>query len=442
MKQIKVGIISLGCDKNRVDCENMIGFLSQAFSIVTDASEADVVIINTCAFIESATNESIEAVMDIAATAPEAKIIVTGCLPMRYPSIAEQNLMPEVSAYLDNHHYTDIVETVYNVLKGERVIRKNSTLHPVEASKDRVLTTPLHYAYLKIAEGCNNGCAYCAIPGIRGRYVSTPLEELVEEAERLIEQYGTQELILVAQDVTRYNHEGRGLMDLLDALEALPVRTIRLMYCYPEMVTTELLDRIEKSDKIAKYIDIPMQHAADSVLRRMRRRSTHASLVRVLDYIRQNTHIAVRSTFMVGFPGEREEDVDELCAFLRKYRLEYAGFFPFYREEGTPAYEMDGQLPKKVKLSRLKRVETLQSAIMREQAEARIGKDVTVTCDTIDYDRGCFVGHAEFMHPEIDNKVYFTADSPVETGGIYRVHINKVDHLDLVGKAIEEITND
>lgn len=430
----KVGLIALGCDKNRVDSENMLGFLSRDFDIVSSYEEADVVIINTCSFIESAVQESIDAIMEAAKTT--AKLIVTGCLPMRYPTIAEQNLMPEVSAFLDNHHYDQIADTVRRVVAGERIIQKNGAPQVVPVSNNRILTTPMHYAYLKIAEGCNNACAYCAIPAIRGRYIATPLEDLVEEAQRLYDNYGVQELILVAQDVTRYSYQGRNLLDLLDALETTPIPTFRLTYCYPELVTKELIDRVESDPRIAKYLDIPMQHASDAVLKRMRRRSTHDGLVALMDYIRLHTHITVRSTFMVGFPGETKEDIIILKQFLREYRLPYAGFFAYFREEGTASYDFDDQIPERVKQKRLKEVEQCQSAIMEEVAKGHIGHTLVVRADAIDYDKQCFVGHADFMHPEIDNKVYFGAEFPIEVGEQYRVTIQSVQCLDLIGTAI------
>ncbi|MBQ4443865.1 MAG: 30S ribosomal protein S12 methylthiotransferase RimO [Clostridia bacterium] len=429
--RVKVGVVSLGCDKNRVDSENMLGFLSEEFEIVSSYEEADVVIVNTCSFLQSAVKESIDVIME-AATHP-VKIIVTGCLPMRYPEIAENDMMPEVSAFLDNQHYTTIVQTVYNVLEGKKEVRKNTEVKPVAASPDRILTTPRHYAYLKVAEGCNNRCAFCAIPKIRGPYVSTPAEELVEEAKRLVDD-GVRELILVAQDVTRYRDGDVDLIGLIDRLEKTGVETIRLTYCYPEQVTEALLDRIERDEHLAKYIDVPMQHASDDVLHAMRRRSKAEDLRKMMDYIRRNTHIRVRSTFMVGFPGETEEDVDELVDFLVTYRIEYAGFFSFSREEGTPAYAMP-QIPAKVKKARLKRVESVQSAIMREIAEGYVGKEVTVTMDAVDYDRNRFVGHPKWAHPEMDNKVYFGADFPVEMGCDYVVRIEKASRLDLVGTA-------
>jgi ribosomal protein S12 methylthiotransferase len=304
----------------------------------------------------------------------------------------------------------------------------------VETSASRVLTTPMHYAYLKIAEGCNNRCAFCAIPYIRGPYVSTPADVLAQEAKRLVDN-GVQELILVAQDVTRYRDGDCDLMGLLDRIEESGVRTIRLMYCYPEQVTEALLDRIERDPQLAPYIDVPMQHVSDTVLKGMCRRSTEADLRRMMEYVRAHTHIAVRSTFMVGFPGETEQDVDALIGFLQKYRIEYAGFFAFSAEEGTPAFSMP-QIPAKVKAKRLKRVETVQSEIMREIARGYVGQVIEVTMDDVDYERNCFVGHTDRMHPEIDNKVYFGADFPVQAGCRYRVHVDKISKLDLVGSAI------
>lgn len=436
---MKVGAISLGCDKNRVDTERLLGFVLEAgHQIVNNIDEADAVIVNTCAFLQSAVKESLDTVFDVRSHQNVKYLIVAGCLPMRYLSeLSAEDGLKEADALLDNSCYDRIGEVLDRLQKGEKVVLTNAGGR--ERVKERVVTTPYHYAYLKVSDGCDNKCTFCAIPGIRGAYKSTPIESLVKEAEGLVAQ-GVKELILVAQDVTRYGTDLYGepkLIDLLKALTALPVDKIRLLYCYPDMCTDELVDYIDAEPKIAKYIDMPMQHASDGVLKRMNRRDDRASLLDRIAYIRsKKSDIAIRSTFMVGFPQETEEEFDDLLRFLSETRLDNVGFFAYSKEEGTPAARMKGQVPASVKKERLKKAEALQSAIAEQKAKEKIGKVLTVSYDGIDYDKQCFYGHTERLCPDVDAKVYFTSEEPVEIGESYDVLVKSTKKLDLYGVTV------
>ncbi|MBR5987336.1 MAG: 30S ribosomal protein S12 methylthiotransferase RimO [Clostridia bacterium] len=436
---MKVGAISLGCDKNRVDTERLLGFVLQAgHRIVNDVDEADAVIVNTCAFLQSAVKESLDTVFEARSHKNVKYLIVAGCLPMRYLSeLTAADGLKEADALLDNSCYDRIGEVLTKLEKGEKVVMTNAGGR--ERVESRVVTTPYHYAYLKVSDGCDNKCTFCAIPGIRGAYASTPIESLVKEADGLVGQ-GVKELILVAQDVTRYGSDLYGepkLIDLLRALIALPVEKIRLLYCYPDMCTDELIDFIDSEPKIAKYIDMPMQHASDGVLKRMNRRDNRRSLLDRIAYIRgKKSGIAIRSTFMVGFPQETEEEFEDLLSFLEEARLDNVGFFAYSKEEGTPAARMKGQVPQSVKKQRLKKAEALQSAIAEQKAKEKVGTVLYVTYDGIDYDKQCFYGHTERLCPDVDAKVYFTSDEPIEIGESYPVLVKKTKKLDLYGQTV------
>ena len=436
---MKVGAISLGCDKNRVDTERLLGFVLQAgHRIVNDVDEADAVIVNTCAFLQSAVKESLDTVFEARSHKNVKYLIVAGCLPMRYLSeLTAADGLKEADALLDNSCYDRIGEVLTKLEKGEKVVMTNAGGR--ERVESRVVTTPYHYAYLKVSDGCDNKCTFCAIPSIRGAYASTPIESLVKEADGLVGQ-GVKELILVAQDVTRYGSDLYGepkLIDLLRALIALPVEKIRLLYCYPDMCTDELIDFIDSEPKIAKYVDMPMQHASDGVLKRMNRRDNRRSLLDRIAYIRgKKSDIAIRSTFMVGFPQETEEEFEDLLSFLEEARLDNVGFFAYSKEEGTPAARMKGQVPQSVKKQRLKKAEALQSAIAEQKAKEKVGTVLYVTYDGIDYDKQCFYGHTERLCPDVDAKVYFTSDEPIEIGESYPVLVKKTKKLDLYGQTV------
>ena len=337
----KVGVVSLGCDKNRVDTEKMLATLANSnHTLVSSIEEADIVIVNTCAFIHDAKEESVDTILEIA-NYKDKKIIVTGCLSQRYADDL-LNDISEVSAVMGTNQYTKILDTISRVEKGERV---KDLVTEDKFTTGRIVTTIPHYAYLKISDGCNNHCTYCSIPSIRGKYKSYPIQDLVNEAKNLIDE-GVQELILVAQDVSRYGEDLYGenkLIELISELEKLDIKTIRLLYMYPEKITDELISKIASSAKIAKYLDVPFQHASNKILKLMNRHQAKEQYITLIKKLRE-ADIAIRSTFIVGFPNESEEDFKELKEFVQNNNIDYAGFFSYSREEGTPADKMKGHI--------------------------------------------------------------------------------------------------
>ena len=438
----KIGIISLGCDKNRVDTENMLAFLQKdGYTFTGDPADSDIIIINTCAFIESAKKESVDTILEMAEFKTSGKckcLIVSGCLTQRYMDELKDDLT-EVDIFLGTAGYKDLPELLAK-FNGEQVTHCNDINKREEFNGDRVLTTPYHYAYVKIAEGCNNNCTYCAIPSIRGKYTSRKIEDIVSEVEGLIKSYGIKEINIVAQDITRYGEDIYGevkLIELLEQLSKLNVRWIRLLYCYPELVTDTLIAYIGSNPKIVKYIDIPMQHASTGVLKRMNRRVTHEQLVSLIARIRNVVpEMAIRTTFIVGFPGETEEDFDTLAKFITESRFDKCGFFAYSREDGTPAYKLDGQIDEDIKSERVAKLYAIQEAIMAEKCEAMIGMSVDVMYEDVDYDRQCFIGRTKTDAPEIDGVVYFNSVQPLDIGEIYSVKITSTDGVDLIGETV------
>ncbi len=431
------GMISLGCDKNRVDAERLLGIIrGKGYTVTDDIAEANILIVNTCAFLESARKEAIETVLDCDAYRGGAleKIVVSGCLPEKFigelfPSLTEGDVFLGCN---DADELLSAIERSYT----EGRVNAVGTGH--ESEGGRILTTPLHYAYLKIADGCNNHCTYCLIPKIRGRYRSYSMESLLKEAEALGD---LSELILVAQDTTRYGSDLYGenmLSALIRRLSALEnVEKIRLLYCYPDVIDDKLIAEIAQNDKVIKYIDIPLQHSEDAVLKRMNRKGSRAEYLALIEKLRRAVPgIAVRSTFIAGFPGETEEEVAALANFLREAKLTNCGFFAYSREPDTPAYRLKGQVPAREKQRRVKQLYEVQRGISEEFLRGKVGKSVEVLCDGIDYDRNCFVGRAYWQAPDIDGKVYFTA-SHAEQGQTYRINIGSADSYDLFGAAEE-----
>ena len=396
-----VHLTTLGCDKNRVDAEKILAsFLNVGYVIEQDPEKASVLVVNTCGFIDSAKKEAISVIFDAIdiKNTTGAKLVVTGCLAERYQDSLKADI-PEIDYIVPLACNKDILSIIGDIA--------------VEV-EDRVLTTPPHYAYLKIADGCNNHCAFCAIPSIRGRYISTPIEKVVEEAKRLVNGYGVKELILVAQDVTRYGLDLYGkyaLVDLLKELVKLDVTWIRLMYCYPELVSDELLDFIANNDKVSKYLDIPLQYASDNILKAMCRRNSEADARALISKIREKLpNVVIRSTFMVGFPGEPEEDFETLIRFITDMRLDNVGFFAYSREEGTKSYLMKNQVSAKLKKERLKKVFLAQQQIAFIKAGERVGKTYDVLYEGIDDKKQLFYGRSYGEAPDIDGKIYFKAD--------------------------------
>ncbi len=434
---MRIGAISLGCDKNRVDSEKMLARLSSGgHIIVSDASEADILIVNTCAFIDKAKEESIDEILWAISEKNDGTVkhvIVCGCLAQRYADDLKAEF-PEVDAILGVGNYDEILGAIERISKGERVT--------ATACKDlffekRVLTTPYHYAYLKIADGCDNHCTYCAIPSIRGKYRSESIDNLLSEA-KILSDDGVKELILVAQDVTRYGVDFDGkphLTELVRKLEELDFEWIRLLYLEPEMVDDELIEFIANEPKIVKYMDIPFQHIDSGVLKRMNRHTDEQSTRELVKKVKA-AGTTLRTTFICGFPGESEEAHRLLCEFVSEGNLDFAGFFAYSREEGTPADRLGGHIDETEKERRENELCEIQQEVISKRNARLKGSVVKVIYDGIDYDRQAFIGRAAFQAPDIDGVVYFTSDSEVRIGEFYEVEIVGAEGVDLLGRVI------
>jgi len=432
---MKIGAISLGCDKNRVDTEKMLARLTEGgHVIVSDVGEADILIVNTCAFIDKAKEESIDEIL----WAIEQKqkhtvkyVIVTGCLAQRYEETVKAEF-PEIDAILGVKNYDDILKAVESVSAGERV---SGTACKDMFYGKRVLTTPYHYAYLKIADGCDNHCTYCAIPSIRGKYKSEKIEDLLKEA-KILSDDGVKELILVAQDVTRYGIDFDGkphLIELVKELAKLDFEWIRLLYLEPEMVDDELINFVASEPKVVKYMDVPFQHIDTAILKRMNRHTTEESTRALVKKI-NDAGITLRSTFICGFPGESEEAYNKLLGFINEGYIDYAGFFAYSREEGTPADRLEGHIDEDIKESRAEKLTAVQQSLIERRNKSAIGAVVRVIYDDIDYDRQLFVGRTSTQAPDVDGVVYFTSDKEVNIGEFYDVEICGTDGVDLLGR--------
>ena len=446
---MKIGFVSLGCPKNQLDTEVMLHTVaSRGYEITPDETQADVVIINTCAFIESAKRESIDNILDIAWLKKHRSlkaIVVTGCLAERYREKIFEEL-PEVDAILgvgSIHNIVDAIESVTSKKKKGSKPRFSSfeSTETLKLGGDRILTTPDFTAYLKIAEGCDNRCTYCAIPAIRGNYRSRSIEELVAEAKDL-ESLGVKELNIVAQDITRYGIDLYGeyrLPALLRAItEATSIPWIRLLYCYPDKITDELIAEIRDNDRILKYIDIPLQHISDNILRSMRRRGDSAMVRNVISKLRSEIPgIVIRTTFITGFPGETEEDFRQLCEFVHEMKFEHLGVFPYSREEGTPAYEFPDQIDEQVKQDRADIIMRDQLEINEARNRSMIGKTITVLCEDYDPVSELHFGRSAADAPEIDGKIYFRANRRIAPGTFVEVILREVMDYDLIGRAVE-----
>ena len=440
---IKVGMVSLGCPKNQMDAELMLAKIEQAgFEITADSGYSDVVIVNTCGFIADAKAESIENILEFAQLKKEKqikKIIVTGCLAQRYQQeLADE--IPECDAVLGLGANEDIADVIRRVMAGE-TIRSFPSRDSWCLDGSRVLTTPHFFAYLRIADGCDNRCTYCAIPNIRGNLRSRSMENILAEARALVAT-GVKELVLVAQDTTVYGRDLYGESRLPELLTELckidDLKWIRLLYCYPEHITDELLSVMAREEKVANYMDIPLQHAAGHVLKRMNRPGNRESLTALIGRIRSAIpDITLRTTVMVGFPGETEEDFEELCEFIKDARFQRLGCFAFSPEEDTPAYRMTEQIEDEVKFRRRDIVMEEQSRISDACNEAMVGKTVTVLVESFDRYAECWFGRTEGDAPDIDGKVFFTATRPVQPGDMVEVEIIDTMDWDLIGEMKE-----
>ena len=439
---MKVAFISLGCAKNLVNTEQMMALTRDAgYELVSDPEGADVAVLNTCGFIDSAKSEAIQNILELAALKDAGKLgklLVAGCLSQRYQSELEQE-MPEVDGVLGTGSYTDIVSALEEVTAGGHPRRFGDIDH-TEEDGARVVSTPPYTAYLKIAEGCDNRCSYCIIPYLRGRYRSRSMESLLAEAKALADR-GVQELIVIAQDITRYGTDlygRRRLGDLLTELCKLPFHWVRLHYLYPDEVDDDLIDVLAREHKILKYIDIPLQHINDGILKAMNRRSTKAEIIALLHKLRQRLPgLVLRTSLICGLPGEGEAEFEELCQFLQDAGIERAGIFQFSPEEGTPAAVMEHQVEPEVAARRVELLVELQSRVMDAYNESRLGETLEVLCEGFDPDMGCYAGRSYADSPDVDGRVFFTAAGLVPAGTFVNVRITGTSDGDLTGE-IEE----
>ena len=439
----KVGFISLGCSKNLVDSEVMLHNLRAAgFELTPNEEEAEIIVINTCGFIESAKKEAIENILDAAYLKENGNcrhIIATGCLVERYREEVMREL-PEIDALVGIGSLDDIAEACRAVMRGEKYIsfkdKETSAL-----GGDRVITTGPHTAYVKVSEGCDNLCTYCAIPLIRGKHRSRSIEDIVEEVKTLDKQ-GVKEINLIAQDTTRYGLDLYGEYSLARLVRAITRETsipwIRLLYCYPDKITDELIEELRSNDRLLKYMDIPVQHISDSVLERMNRHGGKALILDAIRRLREGVPgIILRTTAMVGFPGETDGDFTELCEFVKTVRFDRFGAFTFSPEEGTAAADMPDQIDEQVKQDRYDILMQTQLTVSEEKNEEKIGSRLTVLCDGYDEENDVYYGRSYADAPDVDGKVYFKSNDNIAVGDFVQIEVTEALDYDLVGEIAE-----
>lgn len=435
-----VSLTSLGCSKNLVDSEHMLALIKAAgYEIVADEDDADVIIVNTCTFIESAKTEGIECILELARCKQNncKALIVTGCMAQRYK---EQILteIPEVDAVVGVNEYDRIVEVISELDNDKHGILCCKDTYMDNCELARLRTTPPYTAYLKIAEGCDNHCTYCVIPSVRGKYRSRKIEDIIAEAKELAAD-GVKEVVVIAQDTTRYGRELYGEYKLPELLTELckidGFEWVRVHYCYPELVTDELIEIFAKEDKLCKYFDIPIQHASDNILKRMGRRTNKAQITSLIKKIREQIPDAIiRTSLIVGFPGESEEDFEELCDFVRNMKIERLGVFAYSREEDTPAYNMENQIDDEEKERRREIVMMIQSEISEKISADKIGSVVRVLVEDKDEIIKSYYGRTYADSEEIDGKVFFKSDRKIKAGEFVDVLVEQAMEYDLFGK--------
>ena len=452
--------VSLGCDKNLVDSEKMLGLLNEAgYRVAQEESEADAIVVNTCCFIHDAKEESVETILEMAEWKKKGRLkalIVTGCMAQRYQDEIQQEI-PEVDAVIGTTGYTEIVPILDEILAEAEASQKEAAVEepkeksfvnccpsidllPASLADKRVVTTGGYTAYLKIAEGCNKRCTYCIIPYIRGHYRSFPMEDLLEEARKLAEG-GVKELILIAQETTVYGMDCYGrkaLPELLTKLcEIEGIEWIRILYCYPEEITDELIAVMKKEKKICHYLDIPIQHSEDTILKRMGRRTNRAELVSLVEKLRKEIpDIVLRTTLITGFPGETEEEFKNMVDFVDSMEFDRLGVFPYSAEEGTKAAEMDGQITEEVKESRRDEIMALQQEISADKAASRIDDEMSVLIEGYLYEEDIYIGRTYMDAPKVDGNVFVRAEEELISGDIVPVRITGANEYDLMGDVI------
>lgn len=442
-----IAFVSLGCDKNLVDSEHMLGLLHHAgYTLIADEAAADALVVNTCCFVEDAKRESIEQILEVARYKEEGNckaLIVTGCMAQRYKEEI-LNEMPEVDAVVGTTSYDKIVEVIDEVLEKKGV--KVQNFNPIDREHieemPRILTTAGYFAYVKISEGCDNKCTYCIIPKLRGKYRSRAQEQIKKEVTKLA-QDGVSEIILVAQDTTVYGSDltnGETLVTLIRELSTIEgIEWIRILYCYPETLTDELIQEIKTNDKVCKYLDMPIQHAADPVLKRMARKSTNADLRERIGKLRAEVPgIAIRTTFIVGFPGETEEDFDVLCDFVSDIRFDRLGVFTYSQEEGTAAAKLPEQIDEEIKAKRKDIIMTMQHDISEQLTKSKVGQVMRVLIEGKITGEDAYIARSYQDAPEVDGQVFVNYEGELISGDYVDVMITDANDYDLIGEIVDE----
>lgn len=441
---IKVGMVSLGCSKNLVDSERMLSKLkNHGYKLVTEPGLADVAVVNTCGFIKAAKEEAIDTILELGKLKEEGtlkKIIITGCLVERYKEEAAEQF-PEADAVIGIGDTKDIVDILDHVLADERVVHFAPKLD-AELCGERIISTLPFFTYLKVAEGCSNCCTYCAIPMIRGKFRSVPMEKLLEEAKFLADN-GVTELVVIAQDTALYGKDLYGEPKLAELLTELcridGLRWIRTLYCYPERITDELLDVIAREDKIVKYLEIPIQHCNGDILSRMNRWGDTEKLEALFAHIREKVpNVILRTTLITGFPGETEEQFEELAEFVKRVRFDRLGCFAYSREEGTKAYDFPDQIDEETAAHRADIIMEQQMLISCENNENLMGAELTAVVEGFDKFGECWFGRTPLDAPDIDGKVFFTSDKPLNIGDYVKIRITDTLDYDLIGEVISQ----
>lgn len=445
MTKYKVGIISLGCDKNRIDTEIILGSISSKYEITNNPNVADIIIVNTCGFIEKSKQESIDTILEMAEYKEKhnCKILVaTGCLTQRYGKELLE-LMPEIDIILGVNDYNVLLASIDEFIsKGEKIVNCNDS-HLIINEGTRILTTDKESAYIRIAEGCDNFCTYCIIPKIRGKYRSRKMESILEEA-RTLSKNGVKEIILVAQDTTRYGIDLYGKKMLASLLKEISliegIEWIRVLYCYPEEITEDLIDEIASNSKVCHYLDIPIQHISNNILKKMGRKTTKESILKTIDRLRERIpDITLRTSLIVGFPSETEDDFKELQEFLKEYKLDNVGVFCYSQEEGTPAAIMNEQIDEEVKEIREKELMRIQQGISKDINRSKVGCTLDVLIE--DENEKYYIGRTKYMAPEIDGLIYIAKDNErLKKGDIFPVSIVESLEYDLIGVVKHEFS--
>lgn len=442
VEKLKFGIISLGCDKNRIDSEVAIAKLSKKYELVVNPKEAHIILVNTCGFIESSKQESIDVILEMAKYKKRYNckvLIVTGCLSQRYKEELLE-LMPEIDIMLGVNNYDKLLESIDAFLKSNHKLSYCDYSDNFMSQGERVLTTGKYTAYLRISEGCNNFCTYCIIPKIRGKYRSRKMEDIINEAKELA-GYGVKELILVAQDTTMYGidiYEDKKLPSLIRELSNINgIEWIRLLYCYPEEITDELIIEIKSNSKVCKYIDMPIQHISNTVLKRMNRRGRKEDIINSINKMRNEIpNLSLRTSIIVGFPGETEDEFNELKDFIKDLKFDKLGVFEYSQEEGTAAAVMEDQIKEDIKRLRKEELMLLQQQISKKINENKIGHIYDVLIEK--YEDGMYFGRSYEMAPEIDGEISFPYEKTFSKGEIVPVKITKALEYDLIGVVYDE----